>query len=47
MLVVFFFRNKEFLPKEYCKVKGIEKKIFQVGEMLELRGVKHCSTKSL
>ncbi|XP_053387301.1 talin-1-like [Mercenaria mercenaria] len=23
------FENKEFLPKEYCKVKGIEKKIFQ------------------
>ncbi|XP_052786529.1 talin-1-like isoform X4 [Mya arenaria] len=22
------FENKEFLPKEYCKVKGIEKKIF-------------------
>ena len=27
---VLYFRNKEFLPKEYCKVKGIEKKIFQV-----------------
>ena len=22
------FRNKEFLPKEYCKIRGIEKKIF-------------------
>ena len=21
-------RNKEFLPKEYCKIRGIEKKIF-------------------
>jgi len=31
-VIVNFFVNslKDFLPKEYCKVKGIEKKIFQV-----------------
>ena len=27
---MFFLSLKEYLPKEYIKVKGIEKKIFQV-----------------
>jgi len=32
LLLCNYFVNslKDFLPKEYCKVKGIEKKIFQV-----------------
>jgi hypothetical protein len=29
-LLLFVGRLKEFLPKEYVKIKGIEKKIYQV-----------------